>query len=75
MSKEQKKLFAIDIKRATTVAVPTGGSVEVLPGAVLLVPGEVSGEDASYLIALGKGVACEPKLKAERAKASSADKK
>lgn len=74
MAKEQKKIFAIDIKRATTVGVPTGGSVDVEKGAVLLVPNEVTPDDAGYLVALGKAVACDPRLKAERDAAAKKEK-
>lgn len=68
MANDSKKIFAIDIKRGTTVGVPTGGSVVAAVGDVLLVPGEVSQDDAAYLCAMGKAKPCDPKLKAQRAK-------
>lgn len=69
--KDQKKIFAVDIQRATTVGLPTGGSVVAAVGDVLLVPNEVSHDDAAYLCAMGKAKPCDPKLKAERAKAAA----
>ncbi len=71
MAEDKKKILAVDILRPTTVAVPTGGAVDVAKGVVLLVPNEVSAEDAGYLVALGKAVACGRELKAERAKAAA----
>lgn len=72
---KEQKISAIDIKRGTTVGLPTGGSVVAQAGAVLLVPNEVSPEDAAYLCAMGKAKPCDPRLKAERAKASAKDEK
>ncbi len=70
MKKKLKQITAVDIKRATTVALPTGGSNDVQKGAVLLVPNEISQDDSRYLCAMGKAEPCDPKLKAERAKAA-----
>jgi len=69
-----KKINAIEIARATTVGIPTGGSVDVAKGDVLLVPNEVSNEDAVYLVAMGKAKSCDPKLKAQKARATAGDK-
>lgn len=71
MAKDPKKITAVDIKRGTTVAQPTGGSIVAAVGDVLLVPNEVSEEDARYLCAMGKAEPCDPKVKAERAKAKA----
>jgi len=68
MEKKTKQISAVDIKRATTVASPTGGSTDVQKDAVLLVPNEISQDDARYLCAMGKAEPCDPKLKATRAK-------
>jgi hypothetical protein len=72
---EKKKIMAVDITRATTVANPQGGAIDVRKGAVLLVGSEVTSEDAAYLVALGKASPCAPGLKTERAKAAAKESK
>lgn len=71
MAKEQKKIFAVDITRATTVGLPVGGSRDVIREEVLIVGTDISPDDAQYLVAIGKAVPCEPALKDKRAKAAN----
>lgn len=61
MAEPTRKLTAIKITRATTVAVPSGGGKDVKKGTVLGIPNGVTPEDASYLIALGKAEAHDPR--------------
>lgn len=65
-----EKIEAVDIKKASVIGLPEGGSKDVFPGAVLLVGKgrDISEDDARFLIAGKRAAACEPELKAERAK-------
>lgn len=78
MAKKQGNIAAIDIKRGTTIGLPTGGSFIASPGDVLLVGKEISLDDARYLCGMDKAEPCKVELKVERAKekaAEEADKK
>lgn len=65
-----EKIEAIDIKKASVVGLAEGGSKDVFPGAVLLVGKgrDISEDDARFLVAGKRAEACDPGLKADRAK-------
>jgi|Wag4MinimDraft_13_1082653.scaffolds.fasta_scaffold02729_6 uncharacterized protein with PhoU and TrkA domain len=68
MAEKKTTIDAVDIKRGTTIAQSSGGSYVARPGDVLITGRDLSAEDARYLVASGKAVPCDPKLKAARAK-------
>lgn len=68
MAKTQKQILAVKVTRETTIGRPTGGSFEATKGTVLVVPHDISAEDASYLCAMGKAVGCGPDEKSKAKK-------
>jgi len=67
-----ERIEAIDIKKASIIALSDGGSKDVFPGAVLIVGKgkDVTEDDARFLIAGNRAEACGSGLKAERARAA-----
>jgi len=65
-----ERIEAVDIKKATVIALGEGGSKDVFPGTVLIVgkQRDISEDDARFLIAGVRAESCDASLKAERQK-------
>lgn len=72
---KKKAILAVDIKQATTVGSPLGGSTDAVEGDVVIVGTEISEEDAGFLCAAGIGVPCAPTLQAQRVKEKAGARK